>query len=214
MNPAREQLIAALSADLRPVHRHAGGSTSLALWSLGSAFISTALELFDGPFRAGFAEQLLHSPRFLAELLLGSAAIGSLGLAGLRLAIPDIRPLRARVGWPLWVLAAWRALMAYGLHVPSLPFSMEGKRPLCPFESAPFGMPGLVWGLWIARRWWPLHDAWSGLLLGLASGAMPALLMHLACMVSPAHVLLYHLLQGLSFGAVGALAGAVLLRAR
>ena len=214
MNPTREQLIDALSADLRPVKKHAGRGASLALWLLGSALLSTAIVMFDGPFRAGFTEQLLQSPRFLAEFLLGVAAIVSLGVAGLRLAIPDIRPLHQRVGWPLLVLTAWLALMAYGLHNPSLPFSMEGKRPLCLFESALVGIPGLMWGLYMVRRWWPLHGAWSGLLLGLASGAMPALLMHLACMYSPTHVLLYHLLPGLSLGAPGALAGALLLRAR
>ena len=214
MNPAREQLISALSADLRPIGKPAGRGAIVALWLLGAALISSGILLFDGPFRPGFVRQLLSSPRFLVESLLGMATIASLGVAGLRLAIPDIRPLRRRVGWPLLLLAIWLALYAYGFHAPSLPPSMDGKRSQCLLESALVGVPALIWGLYLARRWWPVHGAWTGLLLGCAAGAMPALLMQLACMYTPAHIFLYHLLPGLALGAVGALAGALLLRGR
>ena len=214
MNRAREQMISALSADLRPIGKPGGRSVVVAVWLIGAALISSAILLFDGPFRAGFAQQLLNSPRFFLEFVLGVATITSLGVAGLRLAIPDIRPLRRRVGWPLLLLAAWLALYAYGFHAPSLPPSMDGKRAQCLLESALVGVPALIWGLYLARRWWPLHGAWTGLLLGCAAGAMPALLMQLACMYTPAHIFLYHLLPGLALGAVGALAGALLLRGR
>ena len=214
MNSTREQLISTLSADLRPTLRPAGRAATVALWLFGSALFSAGMLLLDGPFRPGFAQQLASSPRFLLESLLGMVTIVSLGVAGLRLAIPDIRPLRERIGWPLVLLAAWLALYAYGFHTPSLPPSMDGKRAQCLLESALVGVPALIWGLGLARRWWPLHGAWTGLLLGCASGAMPALLMQWACMYSPAHIFLYHLGPGLALGAVGALAGAVLLRKR
>lgn len=214
MNPAREQLINALSTNLRPIGTPAGRGATVALWLCGGALFSIGMLLFDGPFRTGFAQQLANSPRFLAELLLGIATVTALGSAGLRLAIPDIRPLAARIGWPLLLLAAWLSLYAYGFHTPSLPPAMDGKRPHCLLESALVGIPALLWGLCIARRWWPLHGAWTGLLLGLACGAMPALLMQMACMYAPAHIFLYHLLPGLALGVVGALAGALLLRQR
>lgn len=214
MNPAREQLISALSADLRPIGKPAGRGAIVVLWLLGAALISSGILLFDGPFRAGFAQQLLSSPRFLFESLLGMATIAFLGVAGLRLAIPDITPLRRRVLWPLLMLAGWLALYAYGFQAPSLPPSMDGKRSQCLLESALAGVPALIWGLYLVRRWWPLHGAWTGLLLGCAAGAMPALLMQLACMYTPAHIFLYHLLPGLGLGAVGALAGALVLRRR
>lgn len=214
MNSGREELISALSADLRSIARPAGRGISVALWLLGSASFSVAFLLWEAPFRAGFVQQLTHTPRFLAEFVLGLVAITCLGVAGLRLAIPDMGPLRRRIGWPLLALAAWLGLMAYGLHDPSLPLSMAGKRPHCMLESALLGGPGLLWGLYLARGCWPLHGACTGLLLGLAAGAMPALLMHVACMYSPAHVFLYHLAPGLALGVVGALAGAWLLRIR
>ncbi len=212
MNPARRQLISELSADLLPVAQPAGGTAVIALWLAGAGVFSALALVLDGPFRAGSLQQLMASPRFLLENLLGLVTIVALGAAGLRLAIPSMAPLRARVVWPLLLLAAWLALYAYGFHAPSLPPTMVGKRPHCLLESALVGVPALIWGLWLARRWWPLHGAWSGLLLGLGAGAMPALLMQLACMYVPSHIFMYHLLPGLALGALGALAGRWLLR--
>ena len=212
MKPAREQLIAQLSADLRPVVKPAGGSAVLALWLLGAGVFSLLALLLAGPFRVGSMQQMIDSPRFLLENLLGVVTIVWLGIAGLRLAIPSITPLRSRVAWPLVLLTAWLALYAYGFHTPSLPPSMDGKRALCFLEAAVDGLPALLWGLWLARRWWPLHGVWTGGLLGLSAGAMPALLMQLACMYSPSHIFVFHLLPGLALGGVGALAGRWLLR--
>lgn len=214
MNPARQRLIAELSADLRPVPKPAGSAAVVALWLFGAGAFSVLVLLLDGPFRIGSLHQLIVSPRFLLENLLGVVTIVALGMAGLRLAIPAITPLRARVAWPLVLLVAWLALYAYGFHAPSLPPSMDGKRAHCVLEAAVVGLPALLWGLWLARRWWPLHGTWTGCLLGFASGAMPALLMQLACMYSPSHIFLYHLLPGLALGAVGALAGSWVLPER
>lgn len=214
MKPAREQLIARLSADLQPVVKPAGSAAVLTLWLFGAGLFSLVALLLVGPFRVGSLQQMLDTPRFALENLLGLATIVALGVTGLRLAIPSITPLRARVTWPLVLLAAWLALYAYGFHAPSLPPSMDGKRALCFLEAAIDGLPALLWGLWLARRWWPLHGAWTGCLLGLAAGAMPALLMQLACMYSPSHIFLFHLLPGLALGGVGALAGMWLLRER
>lgn len=214
MNAAREQLIAQLSADLRPVVKPAGSAAAVALWLFAACAFSVFALLLVGPFRVGSLQQLTESPRFLLENLLGVLTVVWLGVTGLRLAIPDITPVRSRVVWPLALLAAWLALYAYGFHAPSLPVSMDGKRALCFLEAAVDGLPALLWGLWLAHRWWPLHGAWTGCLLGLSAGAMPALLMQLACMYSPSHIFLFHLVPGLALGGVGALAGKYLLRER
>ena len=214
MKPAREQLIAQLSADLDPVFKPAGSPAVVALWLLGAGLFSVLALWLVAPFRSGSLQQLIDTPRFLLENLLGVLTVGWLGVAGLRLAIPTITPLGRRVAWPLALLLAWLALYAYGFYAPSLAPSMHGKRPLCVLEAAVDGLPALVWGLWLARRWWPLHGAWTGALLGLSAGAMPALLMQLACMYSPSHIFVFHLLPGLALGAVGALAGKWLLRER
>lgn len=214
MNRPRHQLIEALAADLRPV-RSSGRTSGRALAWLAATFAFAAIVLLvDAPFRAGSLHQLVDAPRFGLESLLGVAAIVALARAGFGLAVPGPQRPLARAAVPLLLLGSWIACYVYGLFDPALPFSMNGKRALCVFEAALLGLPPLALGLACARRLWALHGAWSGALLGLAAGAVPALLMQLACMYVPSHILLFHLLPGLTTGIVGALLGALLLRPR
>ncbi len=214
MNKQREQLIAALAADLKPI-RGAGRITTTTLsWLVAALLFSLAVLLLDGPMRADSTAQLLRSPRFLLETVVAGAAIIALGLVGMKLTVPAMRaPLEAAIP-ALALLALWIGLLAYGLHAPALEPSMSGKRELCWFDTAVIGLPALAIGLYLARRRWPLHGGWTGLLLGLAAGAIPALLMQFACMYIPLHGLLFHLLPGLALGPLGALVGALLLRPR
>ena len=214
MNRPREQLIDSLAAGLTPVTKPGQTTPTIVMWLCGAALLSVVAVLLIGPLREHAFAPLLVNPRYLAEAVLGTCSIVALAIAGLRLAVPSMAPLRTRVTAPLLLLALWVGLYAYGLHDSTLPVSMAGKRAHCMFEAALIGVPALAWGLWLARRWWPLHGAWSGLLLGFAAGAMPALLMQFACMYAPPHILLFHLLPGLSLGVIGALAGAWYLRQR
>jgi hypothetical protein len=47
---------------------------------------------------------------------------------------------------------------------------------------------------------------------GAAAGAIPGLLMQLACLYIPSHVLIFHLAPALALALVGSLAGRLLLR--
>ena len=212
MNRLRQQLIADLSADLTPVSRPSRPVRLAMRWLLGAALGGALAMLAYGPFRVGSVDALADSPRYAFEFLLGVLAIAALGVGGLRLAIPNTGSMAARVAPPLAVLAAWVALYVYGLHEPALPLSMVGKRPHCLVEGLLFGAGTLTVGLLIARRLWPLRGAWTGLLLGLAAGALPALVMQFACIVVPTHTLLYHILPGLAVGGLGAVLGAFVLR--
>jgi hypothetical protein len=212
MNRSRQQLISDLSADLTPVPRPGQPDRLAMLWLMGAALGGILALLALGPFRAGSVVALGVSPRYAIESLLGFVAIAMLGVYGLRLAVPNTGSLTARVAPPLVVLAAWVALYVYGLHDPALPLSMVGKRAHCLVEGLVFGASTLVIGLLVARRLWPLRGAWTGLLLGLAAGALPALVMQFACIVVPTHTLIYHVLPGLAMGGLGAVLGALLLR--
>jgi hypothetical protein len=75
------------------------------------------------------------------------------------------------------------------------------------FAAAPF-----VAAFSVARRAAPLERAWTGLLAGLAAGALPALAMELGCMRDPLHALTAHLAPALAVTAAGALLGRLLLR--
>jgi hypothetical protein len=75
-----------------------------------------------------------------------------------------------------------------------------------------FALPPLAAALLIARRAAPLERAWTGLLAGLAAGALSALAMELACMHHPLHALAAHLSPILLVAAAGAALGRLVLR--
>ncbi len=91
---------------------------------------------------------------------------------------------------------------------------MAGKRSYCFVEPLLFGLPGLLIGVMALRRLWPLHGVFTGAVLGLAAGAMPALVMQFACMYIPQHIIVFHLLPGIALAGIGMLLGALLLRQR
>ncbi len=78
---------------------------------------------------------------------------------------------------------------------------MLGKRPFCALEIVVWGLPPVLVGLWLLRRRAAFERAWTGALLG---AALPGLLMQLACMYDPAHILLHHLLPIGALIALGA----------
>ncbi|MSR13247.1 MAG: DUF1109 domain-containing protein [Gammaproteobacteria bacterium] len=214
MKPSREQLIAELTASVPPVTWPGKTGHLAALW-LGLLVAGVVgLILIREPLRPGAFVEQGAAPQFLGESLPGLAAIVALGVAAFRSGISTTTPMLHRAALPLTLLAAWVGCYLYGLADPALVPSMAGKRAHCWLETLAYSVPGLLFGCWALRRLWPLHGVWSGALLGLMSGAVPALVMQFACMYQLRHILLYHLFPGLALGALGALVGAVLLRPR
>lgn len=214
MNKSREQLIAELNADLAPVRGGQATRWLLPAWLAAAALVSLTALLVTGPLRAGSVAALVSAPQFLLESLTGVAAIAALAWAGVQLSVPSLRSPLALIAAPLLLLTAWIAFYVYGLVDPALVPGMTGKREGCWYETTLIGVPALVLGLVFARRLWPLHGARTGLVFGLAAGAVPALLMQFACMYIPQHILLHHVAPGLLLGPVGAVAGWIFLRPR
>ena len=103
-----EALIESLKSDLRPVRPLASVGGIGVLWLLISIAYVLALGAALGPFRPGFADQLLTVPRFSLEMLFGVAALGCF----LRVALLESIPGREPGSWRVfcWVLlAAWLA---------------------------------------------------------------------------------------------------------
>ena len=214
MSKRREQLIAELAAAAQPVHRPGRTTGPSLVWLLVTVLVALGATLVHGPLRPGFLTDLAHSPRYALEALLGAATCVGLALAAFRSGIPAPGGALLRFRLPLALLGAWSGLFLAALIVPAIEPSMMGKREACVFEVLLYGLPGLALGMLAVRRLWPLSGPQSGALLGLASGAVPALSMQFACMPEPAHALAYHLAPGLALGVVGAVLGAALLRPR
>ena len=214
MNEDRRKLIAELSSELAPLP-HAGKTFwTSSVWLLGAGFTATFIIAATGPFRAGSLQRLQVHPQFLIESLIGVAAIAALGFAAFRSGIPSPTPIMRQASMPIALLCVWIGMYVYGLNAPALELSMAGKRDHCYLEALVYGAPGLIFGMVAIRRLYPLHGAWSGALLGVSAGAMPALIMQFACMYVPLHIIVFHVLPGLALALIGGITGFFLLRPR
>jgi len=135
--------------------------------------------------------------------VLGVVAIGWLGLAAFRAAVPGALTRRFAVaGFVL--LALWLAQYVVGLVNPALQPSDLGERHRCYLETAVYALAPILAGVFLVRRLYPLRYLRTAMSLALAAGMIPALYMQIACMYEPSHILQFHILPGLSMVLVGA----------
>jgi hypothetical protein len=208
----RSELIRELSEGLGPAPRLRRPHQLALLWWIGAWIFVVAATLAVQPMRPGFAGQLLASPRFAGETLLGILAATFAIAVAFAVGIPGWGSSRRRIALALGLLALWASTYLYGLLDPALEPSMQGKRALCFAEVLIYGLPILLAGLLLLRRLAPLDRWGAGLVTGAAAGAIPGLLMQLACMYIPAHILMFHIAPALALALVGSLAGRLLLR--
>ena len=198
--------IASLVDALEPVRPVDRIGTRALVWIAFAWLGAILVTLAVGPLRPGALRQLANHPAFLLESLLGLASGGLLALAAFALCIPGERSLRRALP-AVGLLALWVGSYVYALVDPALPASMLGKRPGCELQVVILSTPLLGLGLWRARRLAPLYPVLSGALLGAAAGAIPGLLMQLACMYMPAHTLSHHVAPVFALAALGAWLG-------
>jgi len=208
----REELIRELAGDLAPPPRLASAHGAGLAWlfaSLGSVALAT---LASGPLRPGALRQLVAEPGFGLAEAVGLAA-GALAILGLmRLRIPGLASGLCGATPALVLLLAWFGLLGLIWLGGQTPASTLGARPGCWLQVVLFALPPLAAALFVARRAAPLERAWTGLLAGVAAGALAALAMELACMHHPLHALAAHLSPILLVAAAGALLGRLVLR--
>jgi hypothetical protein len=209
---SRSELIQEISQELAPDTRLRGPIQLALLWWIGAWILVVAVTLAVQPMRPGFAGQLLASPRFAIETLLGFAAGWMAIQTAFALGIPGWGSPRRRVALALALLAFWASAYLYGLVSPALEPSMLGKRPHCFVEVLIYGVPIMIAGLLLLRRLAPLGRWSTGFVAGAAAGVIPGLLMQLACIYIPSHTLVYHIGPALIVALLGSLAGRLLLR--
>ena len=212
MNKRRNELISELSNDLQATSRSGQTLDLIVYWLVFNFVVALLLTWAMGPFRENSLQQAYEHPQFLLESLTGLFAIVVLSVAAFHSAIPANISRVKQFTPALLLLLLWIGFYVFGLWSPALEPSNAGMRNLlCYFETMIYGIPSLVLGLYVINRLWPLHGAWSGLSIGLAAGATPALIMQFACMYVPMHIITHHLLPGLMLGLVGLVAGKLLL---
>ncbi len=192
----RKALIAELSSDLAPVAPPGNINLLALVWFMLSAIFVVAVTRLFGPMRPGVFSQLAAEPRFLLETLLGVIAILWFSLLAFRSAVPAGLSRRFAVAG-LVLMTAWLAQYVIGFVSPALEPSQLGKRSYCYFETLVYALPVIVSGLFLMRRLYPLRPMHTALSVGLVAGMLPALVMQLACMYEPAHIMAFHIFPGL-----------------
>jgi hypothetical protein len=199
----RDELIRALSADLKTVRPGPPADLLAIGWLLASTLYVVIITHLLGPIRPNAIEQLSSEPRFFTETAWGVAAIALAALAAFRAAVPGtLGPRLKRIATAAMLL--WFASYVVGLYSPTLEPSMLGKRPHCLWETLIYALPPLAAGFVLIRRQYPLQPLRTAMVVGLASGMIPALYMQIACMYAPDHVLFFHVLPGMSVALLGA----------
>jgi len=199
-----DRTIRTLVDDLTPTGGPVRSGRTALLWWIAAMIATGIVMAVVQPFRPGFVDQLLTTPRFAFEIGLGLVVSAAMAQAAFRLGIPDNRSPWRRARGPLVLLAIWLGLFAIAIFSPELEPSKAGHRPMCYLEILLYAFPSTLAGLFIVRRWLPLEAATVGAWMGLAAGLVPAFLMQLACMFEPMHVITWHLLPILGTAAVGA----------
>jgi hypothetical protein len=208
----REQWIRELAGDLAPPPRLAPARRVAFAWlGAGAAFVAAAT-LAAGPLRPGALRQIVSEPGFGLALLLGAGASAAAIRGLLRLRIPGLATGGRGAAPALALLFTWLGLNLLAWLAGPPPASTLGARPACWLQVVLFALPPLAGALFVARRAAPLERAWTGLLAGLAAGALSALAMELACMRDPLHALAAHLSPSLFVALAGALLGRLVLR--
>lgn len=208
MNRNRNELISELSRDLTATGRTGQTVDFIIYWLLFNFIVTLLLISFTGSFREGSLQQAYDHPQFLLESLTGLLAIIGLAVTAFHSGIPSNISGMKRLSPSLLLLFIWLGFYVFGLWSPALEPSMLGKREFyCYVETIMYGLPSLALGFYLVGRLWPLHGAQTGLLIGLAAGATPALIMQFACMYIPVHIITHHLIPGLMLGVIGLIAG-------
>ncbi len=203
MTPNRKNLIDTLSANLTPV-KPLNLRAVTAAWYIGAFAFAICVMLFIAPFRENTFTQLASSKQFLIESVVGLVAIALLIYRAIDLARPSGNTTHKALILPLGMLILWLGMYVYGYIQPALDPSMADKRPHCALETILIAIPSMLIGMAIIKKQWPIIPTTCAILIGLAAGAIPQLLMQFACMYETTHILLYHVVPGLCVGAIAA----------
>ena len=199
----REELIAALSNDLRPVRKTVGIDWLAMGWLLICSSWVIAVTHVMGPIRPNAITQLMENPQFLIETLFGLLAMIVGTLVAFRSSVPGA--LNSRLSLVMGALiVGWISFYVAGLSFPALEPSMLGKRETCVWQTMVYALPPMALAFAITKRFYPLQPVRTAMSFSLVAGLLPALYMQIACMYVPSHILKFHILPGMLVVLVGA----------
>lgn len=180
-----------LVADLEPRKVLLPAEKRLGIIVVSQFIIVTMGMLLIQSFRPGFLESFKNLV-FATEFILGTVAV----ITALYFALLYIVPGAAQkktfwIGPIVFLITA--SLIGLGLSHPHPDQMMLGKRPMCVLEVLIFGILPFIHMLYLVKKGFLADSLRTFVAIGLGSALIPAILMHIACMYEPIHVLKYHL---------------------
>lgn len=212
MTLQRDELIKDIAQGLTPVQRPGSTSGLFLLWLTASSLFVVSIMWMIAPFRPGWVIQLLNTPQFFIESLLGLIAIAALTNVTFKWGIPGYPRLISLTVLASLLMLTWISFYIFGLHEPALEISMLGKRAHCYLEVLIYSIPPIIFAALLLRKLAVTQQAWVGVLVAVCASAIPALLMQIACMYAPKHILAYHIAPMLVTLPLGALLAWLILR--
>ena len=193
----RDELVSALAGDLGSAGPATNSDRLAVAWLFASLAYVVLITHLLGPIRPGALSQLVSHPRFALEMVLGLATLAVATLAAFRAAVPGALTSRFALA-SAGLVILWIVAYVVGLVAPALEPSMMGKRDHCFLETFLYALPPAGLACYLCWKYYPLEPSKMALRCGLAAGLIPALYMQIACMYDPGHILLFHILPGLS----------------
>ncbi len=207
-----DKVIDDLAQDLQPARKLLSPLRLTLLWWTASWGFVVGTALLTAPLRPGALDNLVTVPQFTIEIATGLLAGFLVSLAAFRLAVPGLSSNRWLLSVVVALFCTWVLAYVVGLEYPALMTGMMGKRPHCALEMLAYSTPLLLAAAWLFARRYTIRSVRAGLLAGAAAGAVPALMMQLACMYEPVHILKYHMAPIVCVALFGALLFYFLLR--
>lgn len=201
-----DNLIDALAGKLEPVKPLKPHWQRALFWALMSHIFVIVLAIVVAPFRVNFLQQLLSSPQFLLEFIIG-VSVGPIAcLSAFYLAVPSEGALKkTRILVALAPLCLQLAFMAFSFLKPALIPSELGHRHFCYLESGMYGIVPFVVMWFQIKKGYPWHRGFLGIYLSLAAFMPAANIMYIACMYDPLHNLLFHFLPAFTMTVIASL---------
>ena len=163
---------------------------SLLIFAIHPLLITIIMFLIQ-PFREGFLTDLTNVV-FLLEVLSGAISLSALIYSSFLLVIPGRKnKTMAIIGFISFLILS--LLIAKGIYFPHKEASMLGKRHSCLYEILILGILPFAHITYLCKKAYIQAKFKTLLMASCASALIPAILMHLACMYEPIHVLKYHI---------------------
>ncbi len=197
-----EDTIQSLTSDLKPVRPALSPQRLAALWLLVCTVFVVAITQYIAPIRVGAWQQLVSTPRFALETVTAILAVICFALIVFRSSFPGMH-YRRLVGCGLVMLALWVTQYLVGLWRPAISPLPLGERHWCWLEIIVYSLPLMVLALLMTRHLYPMTPLLTACSYCLAGGILPAVYMQLACMYEASHILIFHILPGLSMTLLG-----------